>query len=93
MKYKKPALSFEDQAQRLLNRGLIAPNKSVLVQRLSVVNYYRLSAYWYSFKVIDPLTKNEHFLPDTSFEMKITIFIGLLEKGLFKMRLLQWRHL
>ncbi len=68
MKYEKPALSFEDQAQRLLNRGLIAPNKSVLIQRLSVVNYYRLSAYWYPFKAIDPLSKNEHFLPNTSFE-------------------------
>jgi len=38
MKYEKPALSFEEQAQRLLNRGLIAPDKSTLIQRLSVVN-------------------------------------------------------
>jgi len=50
MKYTKPALSFEKQAQLLLDRGLIAPDKDVLVKCLSTINYYRLSAYWYPFK-------------------------------------------
>ena len=49
MKYTKPALTFEQQAQRLLDRGLIA-NKITLVERLNVVNYYRLSAYWYQLQ-------------------------------------------
>ena len=69
MKYTKPALSFEQQAQRLLDRGLITPDKGTLVQHLRVVNYYRLSAYWYPFKCIDPATGNEQFTPDTTFEM------------------------
>jgi abortive infection bacteriophage resistance protein len=69
MKYTKPPLSFEQQAQRLLDRGLIAPDKGTLVQHLSVVNYYRLSAYWYPFKCINPATGNEQFTPDTTFEM------------------------
>ncbi len=69
MKYTKPALSFEQQAQRLLDRGLIAPDKAELSQRLSVVNYYRLSAYWYPFKRIDPVTGQEHFAPGTTFEV------------------------
>jgi abortive infection bacteriophage resistance protein len=51
MKYTKPALTYEQQAQRLLDRGLIA-DKKILVDRLKVVNYYRLSAYWYNFDVI-----------------------------------------
>ena len=54
MKYTKPALPFVDQAQRLIDRGLIVESKDHLVQYLSRVNYYRLSAYWYTFKVIDP---------------------------------------
>ncbi len=69
MKYTKPALSFEQQAQRLLDRGLSAPDKAVLMQRLSVVNYYRLSAYWYPFKRVDTVTGREHFAPGTTFEM------------------------
>jgi len=69
MKYSKPALTFENQAQRLLDRGLITPNKENLTQYLSVVNYHRLSAYWYPYRRIDPATGNEKFAPDTTFEM------------------------
>jgi len=68
MKYTKPALTFEQQAQRLLDRGLIA-DKTTLTTRLSVVNYYRLSAYWYTFKRIDPATGAESFAPKTTFDM------------------------
>ncbi len=68
VEYTKPALTFEDQAQRLLDRGLIAPNKEILIQHLSVVNYYRLSAYWYPYRHIDTATGNESFVPGTTFE-------------------------
>jgi abortive infection bacteriophage resistance protein len=50
MKYTKSALSFEKQAQLLIDRGLIVREKAELVRHLSIVNYYRLSAYWYPFK-------------------------------------------
>lgn len=69
MNYTKPALSFEQQAQRLIERGLIAPDKAALVSRLKAVNYYRLSAYWYPFKKIDPLSGEEGFAPNTTFEV------------------------
>ena len=39
--YSKPALSFSEQADLLLRRGLIA-DKALLISRLSDVNYYRL---------------------------------------------------
>lgn len=39
-----------------------------MVQRLSVVNYYRLSAYWYPFKIIDPVAGTERFASNTTFE-------------------------
>ena len=45
MKYTKPAMSFEQQAQRLLDCGLIAPDKETFIQRLSVVNYRCVSSY------------------------------------------------
>lgn len=69
MKYTKPALSFEQQAQRLLERGLIVPDKAILVKRLSTVNYYRLSAYWYPFKEVDSVTGEERFAPSTTFDI------------------------
>jgi abortive infection bacteriophage resistance protein len=68
MRYTKPALSFEQQAQRLIDRGLIA-DKATLVAHLSTVNYYRLSAYWYPFKRINMATGAECFAAGTTFDV------------------------
>ena len=53
MKYPKPPLTFSDQADRLLQRGLVAPDRDAIVQKLESVSYYRLSAYWYPFRQPD----------------------------------------
>ncbi len=63
MHYTKPALSFDQQAQRLIDRGMIVADRDLLVKRLSVVSYYRLSAYWFMFK-----QPGEQFAPGTTFE-------------------------
>lgn len=52
MKFDKPPLSLEEQADLLISRGLIT-DKEVLMQRLAVVNYYRLSTYLYPFRTIN----------------------------------------
>jgi len=52
MEYSKPPLSFEQQADKLLNRGLIA-DRAELIRRLSSVNYYRLSGYFFPFRKPD----------------------------------------
>jgi abortive infection bacteriophage resistance protein len=52
MEYTKPPLSFEEQADRLLSRGLVA-DKDELITRLKSVNYYRLSAYLYPYRNTD----------------------------------------
>jgi abortive infection bacteriophage resistance protein len=62
MKYSKPPLTFEAQADLLLNRGLAA-NRDSLISKLKSVNYYRLSGYLYPFRRSD-----DTFVPDTSLE-------------------------
>jgi len=64
VKYTKPPLSFSDQAELLITRGLQA-EKDVLVQRLKEVNYYRLSAYWYPFRE----QNSENLTPGSSFDV------------------------
>jgi abortive infection bacteriophage resistance protein len=59
MQYTKPSLSFEQQADLLLSRGLEA-DRDTLVKRLKDVNYYRLSAYWYTFRIPDDPTDTLH---------------------------------
>ena len=63
MKYTKPPLTFEQQADILLQRGMLA-DRSVLIQRLGEVSYYRLSAYWYSFRI----SGTDNFKPNTRFD-------------------------
>ena len=50
MKYTKPPLTSEQQANLLISRGLIA-DKDILIERLESVNYYRLSTYLYTFRL------------------------------------------
>ena len=68
MKYSKPALNFEQQANLLIKRGLIVPEHEALVHLLMKVNYYRLSGYLYTFKKIDPITSEESFVPGTNLD-------------------------
>lgn len=69
MKYNKPALTFQEQANLLIARGLIVDKPGELENYLSQVNYYRLSGYWYDFKNIDIITGEETFRPGTTFQM------------------------
>lgn len=62
MIYDKPPLTFEQQADLLLQRGLIA-DRNELILRLSVVNYYRLSGYLFPYRQED-----DSFAPGTTLE-------------------------
>lgn len=52
MEYDKPPLLFEEQAKKLISRGLLADHDE-LIERLSSVSYYRLSGYLYPFRKPD----------------------------------------
>ncbi len=65
MKYEKPPLSFEAQADLILGRGLEA-DRDTLIARLRAVNYYRLSAYWYTFR--DTNAEDDRLLPGTTLD-------------------------
>jgi abortive infection bacteriophage resistance protein len=49
MKYEKKPTTFEEQADMLLSRGLVA-DREELLKRLNSVSYYRLSGYLYPFR-------------------------------------------
>lgn len=49
MKYEKPPLSFDEQADLLIRRGLIA-ERDLLIQRLQATNYFRLTGYLHPFR-------------------------------------------
>lgn len=52
MKYAKPPLTLEQQADQLIQRGMIG-DREVMIARLQSVSYYRLSGYWFPFRNTD----------------------------------------
>lgn len=56
MKYTKLALTFDQQADQLIGRGM-SGDHSLMVARLASVNYYRLTAYWLPFRNPDDTFK------------------------------------
>ena len=60
MKYEKKYLSFEEQANLLISRGLECERKE-LIKKLETVNYYRLSGYLFPFKQKD----SDNYYPGT----------------------------
>lgn len=62
MKYTKPPLTIAEQVALLQSRGMEG-DPARIARRLTVVNYYRLSGYWYPFRNPD-----ESFYPGTHIE-------------------------
>jgi abortive infection bacteriophage resistance protein len=62
MKYAKPSLPLDQGADLLIRRGM-AGDRALMMERLSVVNYYRLSGYWFPFRNPD-----DSFKPGTTFD-------------------------
>ncbi|NJM40893.1 MAG: Abi family protein [Anaerolineae bacterium] len=69
MKYTKPALTFEKQADLLLARGLVA-DRAQLIHRLGITSYFRLSTYLYHFRVAG----TDNFQPGTTLESVLQIY-------------------
>lgn len=68
MRYNKSPLIYSQQAQKLLDRRLIA-DKSILEKTLENINYYRLSGYYYHF-----LDKNDEFISHTTLTKILSIY-------------------
>lgn len=70
MKYTKPPLTFEQQADQLIQRGMTG-DRDLMISRLQAVSYYRLSGYWYPFRQLAPDGSGQlldDFRPDTTFD-------------------------
>jgi abortive infection bacteriophage resistance protein len=68
MIYGKQALTLEEQADRLIDRGLLA-DRDELIARLRAVSYYRLSGYLFPFRARDASGKLlDSFIPGTKLD-------------------------
>lgn len=64
MQFDKPPISFEEQLELLISRGLVVNDTDKVLHYISQINYYRLAAYSLPFEE----TRNPHkFIEGTTF--------------------------
>lgn len=84
MKYSKPPLTFEQQVQQLVSRGMVG-DQAKMLRRLSSVSYYRLSGYWFHQKQLDETFKlGTHFdvaWQQYVFDRKLRILSAAVERS------------
>mgnify|MGYP004583313503 FL=1 len=74
VKYNKPALTFSQQVDLLIARGLVVNNKKRVEKTLANISYYRLSAYMLPFKECQNGVVIDRFVPDTTWEMVYDLY-------------------
>jgi abortive infection bacteriophage resistance protein len=73
--YTKPHLAFVDQVSLLKSRGLIIENEAEAEHLLSVIGYYRLSGYWYSYRrQLTATQREDYFAEGTSFRQVVRLY-------------------
>lgn len=69
LQFTKNHLSYEEQAKLLQSRNLIISNFDFAIKKLSHLNYYRLSAYFYPF-----FEQKDSFKNETTFENVLQLY-------------------
>lgn len=73
--YTKPPLSFDEQLNLLDSRGLAIGDRAQAKEALATVSYYRISAYWYPFRVYDTDgNTTDMFKPGSRFSDVIALY-------------------
>jgi abortive infection bacteriophage resistance protein len=83
--FNKPHLSLQQQLGLVQARGLEVTDQAAALAFLARVGYYRLSAYWYPFRLPlrthDPvtqkvkITRQDEFRPGIKFEHSLNIYV------------------
>ena len=83
--YDKPYLSFDDQLELLISRGMEVTDKATARDYLERIGYYRLSGYWYPLRKFeqyeDPQSKQtkwrrtDQFKPGSRFQDVVSLYV------------------
>lgn len=73
--YIKPALSFEQQIEKLIARGLVIADPTAAASKLACISYYRLSGYCYPFRRREANGQIlDDFVAGTKWEQILTLY-------------------
>ena len=66
--------TYEEQVNLLLSRGMVIDDRDSAITQLRLVNYYRLSGYWYPFRIISNGKRTSDFFPGTTLNQVIDLY-------------------
>ncbi|WP_201616052.1 Abi family protein [Psychrobacter immobilis] len=73
--YVKPPLTFAQQITRLEKKGMFFEDKHLAEAKLASISYYRLSGYWYPFRIRnDQNVVTSQFLDGTNFNEVVSLY-------------------
>ena len=73
--YNKPPLTYAEQVELLISRGLLIPDKKRAERHLSNISYYRLSAYMRPYKQIANEVILDDFIPGTTWDRVYSLYV------------------
>lgn len=73
--YVKPAITIQDQLNKLATRGLVIADQASALAKLQSISYYRLSGYCYPFRIRDNTGQvQDNFVTGATFEQVIELY-------------------
>lgn len=73
--YAKPPLTFDDQLVKLTDRGIEILDPNLARQQLSLISYYRLSGYWYPYRLRDAADRvTDQVRPGTRWDEIVVLY-------------------
>lgn len=77
--YNKPHLTFDEQLERIAERGLHVHDREQAMVSLETIGYYRLSGYWYGWRraATDSegnVYREDEFMPGHAFEDAVALY-------------------
>ncbi|MGN7613880.1 Abi family protein [Magnetococcales bacterium HHB-1] len=74
--FDKPFLTINQQIKLLISRGMQIDDRDEVVNLLSTVSYYRLSAYWHPFWIRDAEgNTTDRYEPDSALSTVIALYV------------------
>ena len=73
--YNKPPLTYTEQVELLISRGLLVSDKKRAERHLSNISYHRLSAYMRTYKQIANGGILDDFIPGTTWDMVYNLYV------------------
>lgn len=71
--YDKPHLTLDEQASLLQRRGMLL-DRPQAVQWLGMIGYYRLSGYWYPYRLLVDGARTDQFLEATTLDQVVHLY-------------------